>query len=623
MRSPRRVAPHTPAPLESAPPAPDRPPPRRSRRAGQLLFGAGAALVLLGLGAAGGYWLADAGARWLPTMMGGLIGAGMIALVLMIAGLVLIGPYAGREIGRKRIVALTALLLVAGIARVVVHHLAEPRPLQRLDEDTWYAAVTRDARRIDELSRGLAGLTAALAAREALFTPGAGVASADEERYLLDVWTGFVDTALALDQIRAFHEDYFAFDLSRAERERHVQSFLLTFAAELALYEQTAAALALLDRNPDVVKLLELARRERGLVEGSVTWVRQELLGLTDLARVVAGRRYLGWLALAHGADGEMRRRGQGPLWARVAATFDRLAARGHVDLAATSVGADLAPLVRRVKRTTFPVQASVAAFLGDYKYRHHGRHLITDAQLEAMRAALAPGDILLARKNWYLSNMGLPGFWPHALLYVGDAAELAAAFDADPEVTAWVERRTGRAEPFTAYLARAYPEAWAARARAVDPLLVIEAISEGVVQNTLPHAAGDYLAALRPRRLPGWVRARAIDFAFRSLGRPYDFDFDFATDRSLVCTELVWRAYRPRAGGPGIEIAPVTVAGRKTLPANEFARLFATERDAAERQLDLVYYLEGNESAGDAVRRDALGFAATAARSKWDFAQE
>lgn len=628
MKRLRRPRPVSLPPEVSAPEPRTRPAPRRSYRVGQILFGLGAALILLGIGSIAGYWLADAGTRWLPQMLGGLIGVGMLALVAMIAGLFLIGPYAGRELGRRRIVALTALLLVGGVVRVAVHWAGAPKPLTRMSKRTFHAGFEADRAQVAQLSATLAGLHRALEGRVDLF-PADGrpppVASADEERFVIDVWAGFVDTAFALDQIRAFYEDYFAFDLSRPERDRHVRSFLLTFAAELALYAHTAAIIGLLDRNPNVVKLLELGRRDRGLRAGSVTWVREELLGLTDLARVTAGKRYQQWLAMAHGADVDARARGYGALWDDVRARLERLDDKGTLEMAATSVGADLGPLMREVKARTFPVQAGVAAFLGDFKVKRKGRYLIDPEALDEMRGALAPGDVMLARKNWYLSNVGLPGFWPHALLWVGTRAELAAAFDDDPTVTAWIERRTGRAERFTAYIERRYPAAWQAMEKAEasgGSLPVIEAISEGVVQSTLKSAAGDYLVALRPR-LPAWTKARAIDFAFRQLGRPYDFDFDFATDHALVCTELVWRAYRARHGTPGLRIPPVVVAGRKTLPANEIARVFAAEMERPDRQLDFVYYLEGSEAQGTAVAGDRYGFAATHQRSKWDFAQE
>lgn len=177
----------------------------------------------------------------------------------------------------------------------------------------------------------------------------------------------------------------------------------------------------------------------------------------------------------------------------------------------------------------------------------------------------------------------------------------------------------------FSEHLARRFPSAWAQRHLAPrgpgQPLVVIEAISEGVVQNSLGHVTGDYVAALRPR-LPPVAKARAIVRAFGFLDRPYDFDFDFATDDALVCTELVWRSYRPHDGEPGLRIEPPVIAGRRTLPAHAFAQLYARERAAGTPQLDFVAFIEGNEHNKTAHQSDEAGFLATVARSKWDVGQ-
>ena len=150
---------------------------------------------------------------------------------------------------------------------------------------------------------------------------------------------------------------------------------------------------------------------------------------------------------------------------------------------------------------------------------------------------------------------------------------------------------------------------------------MVIEAVSEGVLQHSLGEAGGDYMAALRPN-LPSVVKARAIAQAFAYVGRPYDFDFDFATDHALVCTELVWRSYRARNGEPGLEMPLETVAGRRTLPANTFAKVFRDEHGQDTARFSFVAYLEGNEASQAVAVRDEAAFLDTPTRSKWDFTQ-
>ncbi|MFZ5445798.1 MAG: protein tyrosine phosphatase, partial [Myxococcota bacterium] len=114
-----------------------------------------------------------------------------------------------------------------------------------------------------------------------------------------------------------------------------------------------------------------------------------------------------------------------------------------------------------------------------------------------------------------------------------------------------------------------------------------------------------------------------AIERAFKYQGRPYDFDFDFFSDATLVCTELVYKSYQPAADLRGVTIELVDVAGRRTLPANEFAKRFDAEAGTKNQQFDFVLFLDGNEKTGTVKPADETTFRGTWKRLKWDVAQQ
>jgi hypothetical protein len=238
----------------------------------------------------------------------------------------------------------------------------------------------------------------------------------------------------------------------------------------------------------------------------------------------------------------------------------------------------------------------------------------------------MEPGDIVVARQNWFLSNIGLPGFWPHAELYLGVPDMLAAYFDADEEVKTWLATLPGKPKTLSEHLSKAFPAKWAkytGKDEHGDPIRIIESISEGVSFTGPEHGLRvDYMGVMRPR-LSKKDKAQAIIRAFTYQGRPYDFNFDFFSDQTLVCTELVYKSYAPSKDVKGIQIGLVDVAGRRTLPANEIVKLFDLEYDKPDRQLDFVAFLDGREDKKGAIEEDALTFRKSYQRMKWDIAQK
>jgi len=241
-------------------------------------------------------------------------------------------------------------------------------------------------------------------------------------------------------------------------------------------------------------------------------------------------------------------------------------------------------------KDLIYGVQSLVSTWMGDTKLREPGGALISAAQLKELRAKLQPGDIILERRNWYVSNAFLPGYWPHAALYVGTPEDLQKlGLHHDPRV-------------------QAHWSKYAQQDAKGHALVVLESISEGVTFTSLEHSVGgaDSVALLRPRLTQDQKR-EAIARAFSHAGKPYDFEFDFFTSDKLVCTELVYRAYDGHLQFPLKDIL-----GTRTLPAIELVRKFSNERGRADAQLEFICCLCGDHDTGGANDTDEAGFVAT-----------
>ncbi len=270
--------------------------------------------------------------------------------------------------------------------------------------------------------------------------------------------------------------------------------------------------------------------------------------------------------------------------------------------------GARFEQLVRRVKHDSYtPVYAAqsvVSTLIGDTKMVARGG-FIAEAQILQMRGKLRPGDILLERRNWFMSNAFLPGFWPHGALYVGEARDLERlGLIRRDDSGKWTSDDPAIRDRLDEYLESAHDGM---------PHTVIESVSEGVIFNSLTESmSADYVAVLRPRKLSDADKARAVARAFAHVGKPYDFEFDFFSADRLVCTELLYRAYDVL-----ITFDLVPIMGRMTLPALEIAKKYQAERASSDRDLDFVMFLDAVPSESRARLATEEEFLATIHRPR------
>ena len=193
-----------------------------------------------------------------------------------------------------------------------------------------------------------------------------------------------------------------------------------------------------------------------------------------------------------------------------------------------------------------------------------------TSGLVEQLKGKLLPGDIIITRKNWVMSNMFLPGFFKHGILYVGSFEDVATRhLWEDPEVA-----RNG--------------DLHCTPCDDGHERRIIEAIGEGVSLRSLEAGCqADYVAVFRPRLKDQDIEI-ALKRAFSQLGKPYDFAFSFATEDKLVCTELVYRCYRDL-----LNFKLEKIKGSERLPANAIIKKWRDERGTAEQELDLVAFID------------------------------
>jgi len=502
---------------------------------------------------------------------------------------------------------------------------AKSQALYSLDADTFVATAKSDLITLKRFVEGMQAVSATVKTNKALFSTATDkVYDREQKQLLLSSWGALFAYFSATEGLR---QKYWDFVKLPPTDPRHAWGFLVTHTALTALLAQGLAFAAATLNNKQLETLFDEPNDEFGVPKGAFATFKRKAIGVATTTQLMTGDAWATTVRprfkVKAGPDAES----VDWAWAEMKHdSDDAKAALTHTGV--QLLGGNATDIFKdNSAQAIFPVQKSFAEWAGDTRVARQGKPLITREQIDLLvLPKLQPGDILVARQNWFLSNIGLPGFWPHALLFIGTPPELAASFDGNPEIKAWAAAQPEKASSFSALLAKRHPGKWKTYNAGIDfqghsPIRVLESISEGVSFTAVEHAFGvDYLGAMRPTVSP-LEKARAIERAFAYQGRPYDFDFDFFSDTSLVCTELVYKSYQPSADMKGIPMQLVEVAGRRTLPANDIVHQFDTALASPKPPLEFVLFIDAKEKSLQAFDSTAESFRATWKRVKWDVA--
>ena len=180
---------------------------------------------------------------------------------------------------------------------------------------------------------------------------------------------------------------------------------------------------------------------------------------------------------------------------------------------------------------------SAIAEMRQPFVKRGHIGKRVSESIRESVDEMLRPGDVIVTRHDDAMSNLFLPGYWPHAALYLGGP-----------------KKRNQLSLPSIDR----------------DEVNVLEAKKDGVLFRHLQETLSvDSFVVLRPRIAKDHLKD-ALTRAMSHEGKLYDFVFDFRKADRLVCTEVVYRAYQ--GVGP-VQFELTKRSGRLALSAEDLLR--------------------------------------------------
>ena len=173
--------------------------------------------------------------------------------------------------------------------------------------------------------------------------------------------------------------------------------------------------------------------------------------------------------------------------------------------------------------------------------------------QKKKFKNLLKPGDIILTYSSGYLSNIFLPGYFKHVLVYTGyqdyKKNKYLSSVKLRPEQKNLISNDNN----------------------------IIESVSEGVITNNIEKYLDGYadrLLIFRPNLDDNEI-VYVMERIHSYLGTSYDFDFDLSNGEKQTCSELVYRSYN---GIGSIDIELEEIYGTTTLSSEHLLRYFIND---------------------------------------------
>lgn len=418
---------------------------------------------------------------------------------------------------------------------------------------------------------------------------------------LLRIWSSYTDYAMNADYIQRRYYFNLNFNPKRSEDE-YFKIRLLAYSGLLANFKNINRINSVIGGNYDVISILNEKNETFSIVENGYLRLKQGASSFFNLLAITSNEFGLNEIISTDPNECEFYEK---PLLIYIRENCNVI--KNNSPLIGDTF---LEQLDKFVTRLWAPVQKMILQLVTGIEYGPRKEKLITSSAIDEMKNILKPGDLLLKRSNWQLTNVGIPGFWTHSGIYIGDLSDIDSYFAGETQFYGL---------PPSKYIKAHYPAIYKELSKSGK--FIIEAVADGVVINPLENIARvDYFAALRPQ-LSAKDKFKALIRAFDFFGTPYDYDLNFLTDNRLVCSELIYKAYALPDVGLHFKLGENN--GLPLLTPNDIVKEFDSEYGSENQELDLIIFRDASEWNRKSFRGSVEDFRLSWKRSKWDFLRD
>lgn len=435
----------------------------------------------------------------------------------------------------------------------------------------------------------------------------------EEGEKLRNDWENLILTSIETEKMTDRHR-YFQQISMFSNKETHIKSFVIAYALYMKKFEIFHKIITEANKNPAAVKIFN-QYSERLAVGGMYDDVTGRFFASNSLLRRNLGYAYFS-LRLPKDSDAIS------PNYASLIEVSK--ASYGYLFQNSLSHVTDRSIVYKNtIDKTAFeawlPIQKNIITDkVGNIHVGDRHDKFISIEQIQEMKKSLQPGDIILYRKNWYASNVGIPGFWTHAGLYTGTLEDMNLFFKDEIASRGYQSMN----ELLQKERPEVYPVLIEKDKKGYIPS-VIESQTHGtLIQSVESSASVDYLGIVRSTLSKSEILEALLE-SFSHYNKPYDYAFDLDTKNEIYCSELVYDAYLATGKSKGIVFPKSMVSGRLMVPPSAIIEKFVNEHETQNSELKFVYFLDASETTKQAFVSDVKAFIGTLSRPKYSGLQE